>query len=478
MKSKISNISLTLYYLLLFAILIAPETTGAQEWSEPITIFQGTYYAEDLDFVIDNNNHIHVVWEYYMSDNLRKILYSKSTDQGETWSEPYDIVNNVSLWMCGPKIAVGPDNKLYVTYTYNASTETTSRIHMQIFDGNIWGESIDISEGMSSSHESSLVMDKRGILHIFWHRFSTRELLYRTYSNGDFSPISSPYPSNKRVSNTKVQLDKYNNIHAITSEISQSGVSLTYFKKVRNIWTDPDSVCKPRYVSMSLAIGKNCEPHIVWVSRANYTDTTHYTTINNQWQTSINQWQTSVLTPKRSNKHSMIVELNGTVHIVQSEETETGYNQMHYTLKNDIWTSQIIESGERKFYNHKLVTKDTLLYLMFFNSPSSNSNIRLLIRKLKIENQNPNSIEQTADLTGFTLRVFPNPSKIRQGIKIETNSTGSVQVEIYNIKGFLVFKTTAPPSQNIMETKIPPGVYLVKAISDKQVKTETIVITE
>ena len=34
--------------------------------------------------------------------------------------------------MCGPKIAVGPDNKLYVTYTYNASTETTSRIHMQI----------------------------------------------------------------------------------------------------------------------------------------------------------------------------------------------------------------------------------------------------------------------------------------------------------------------------------------------------------
>ncbi len=318
--SNISNISLTLYCLLLFAILIAPKTTKAQEWSEPITIFQGTSYAQYMDIAIDNNNHIHVVWEYHMSDYLRKILYSKSTDQGETWSEPYDIVNNVSLWMSDPKIAVGPDNKIYVTYAHNAGSTAQTTVHMQIFNGNFWGEPIDISEGMRTSHRSILVMDKSGILHIFWHRFSTRELLYRTYSNGDFSPISRPYPSDKRVSNTKVQLDKYNNIHAITSELSQSGVShITYFKKVRNIWTYPDSVCKPRYVSMSLAIGKNCEPHIVWVSRANYMDTTRYTTINNYWQT-------STLTPKRSDSHSMIVELNGTVHIVQSEETGTGYN--------------------------------------------------------------------------------------------------------------------------------------------------------
>jgi len=237
---------------------------------------------------------------------------------------------------------------------------------------------------------------------------------------------------------------------------------------------------------MSLAIGKNCEPHIVWVSRANYTDTTHYTTINNQWQTSINQWQTSVLTPKRSNKHSMIVELNGTVHIVQSEETGTGYNQMHYTLKNGIWTSQIIESGERGFYGHKLIAKDTLLFLIYEHFPLNNSHARISLKKLIIENQNPNSIEQTAGFKGFYLRVFPNPSKIRQGIKIETNSTSSVQVEIYNIKGFIVFKTTAPPSQNTIEwnmetlanKKISPGIYLVKAVSDKQIKSETIVITE
>ncbi|HPW67302.1 MAG TPA: T9SS type A sorting domain-containing protein [Salinivirgaceae bacterium] len=472
MKNRIFNISLTLYCLLIFAILIAPKTTKAQKWSEPITIFQGTYYAEDIDFVIDNNNHIHVVWAYYMSDNLRKILYSKSTDYGETWSEPYDIVNNVSLWMCDPKIAVDSDNKLYVTYSYNAGSTSESMVHMQIFNGNIWGEPIVVSKDLKSSQLSSLVMDNRGTLHIFWHYFQGKRFRYRTYSNGSFSPIYNPYPNNSIVYVCCVMLGKRNDIHMTARETPQSTTYMTYLKKVGNEWTNPDSVCKPYWASMSMAIGKSNEPHIVWVTRENNRDITYYTTLID------NRWQTSKLTPKRSDSHSMIVELNGTVHIVQSEKTGTGYNQMHYTLQNGICVSRIIESAERGFYCQKLIAKDTLLFLIYEHFLLNNSHARISLRKLKIENQNPNSIEQTADLTGFTLRVFPNPSKIRQGIKIETNSTGSVQVEIYNIKGFLVFKTTAPPSQNIMETKIPPGVYLVKAISDKQVKTETIVITE
>ena len=45
---------------------------------------------------------------------------------------------------------------------------------------------------------------------------------------------------------------------------------------------------------MSMAIGKSNEPHIVWVSRTNYIDTTYYTTQIND------QWQTSILTPKYS----------------------------------------------------------------------------------------------------------------------------------------------------------------------------------
>ena len=48
------------------------KTTKAQEWSEPITIFQGTSTSRDVDITIDNNNHIHVVWEYKVGDNFGK----------------------------------------------------------------------------------------------------------------------------------------------------------------------------------------------------------------------------------------------------------------------------------------------------------------------------------------------------------------------------------------------------------------------
>ena len=479
MKSRIPNISLTLYCLLLFAILIAPKTTKAQEWSEPITIFQGTSTSRDVDITIDNNNHIHVVWEYKVGDNFWKILYSKSTDQGETWSEPYDIVKNPALWMCNPKIVTGPDNKLYVTYDYNTNSQVAALIHMQIFDGETWSEPVLVSENVGIFIHSNLIMDKSGILHIFWHNFQERRLRYRTYSNGSFSPISNPYPNNNSVTICCIQLSEQNNIHMTAYETTQSTTYMTYLKKVDNDWTNPDSVCKPFWASMSMAIGKSNEPHIVWVSRTNYIDTTYYTTQIND------QWQTSILTPKYSTEHSMIIEKNGTVHIVQSEKTETGHNQMHYVLKNGTWTSQIIEFEEKGFNDHKLIAKDTSLYLIFLHYPLLYyKESRVLIRKLKIENQN--SIEQTAKLNDFHLRVFPNPSTISQGIKIETKSTSAVQVQIYNISGFLVFKTTVHPSQNTIEwnketsnyKKVPPGIYLVKAVSDKQMKTETIVITE
>jgi len=71
------------------------------------------------DMIIDKNGIIHVVWDYHVEDNFSKIMYSRSEDEGETSSEPLDLLQNTDLWMSRPHI--GSDSKchLYVAYTHN-----------------------------------------------------------------------------------------------------------------------------------------------------------------------------------------------------------------------------------------------------------------------------------------------------------------------------------------------------------------------
>lgn len=451
----------------------------AQQWSEPITIYEGSL-NQDADFVIDNNHNLHVVWAHKISENFWKIYYSKSTDQGQTWSAPYDIVQNSSLWMSSPKIAVGPDNNLYVTYDYNTSFAGTSMVHMQIFNGDTWSDPIVVSESMSGSYYSRLAMDNNGILHIFWYYFSAGRFQYRTFQNGAFSNITHPFNATGSFFFSHVTVDSNNMIHCIASrtlENSNQAYSI-YFTLYNGIWSSFDSICKPYWASKAMTVNSQNLPRMVWVSRASTQDTTRYTVLEN------NQWQTIILVPKLSSEHSIIVEQNGIEHIVQSERLEAGYNQVHYKLENDIWTPHIIGFGERGFYQHKLIAKDTSLYLLFLYFPLSASNGCLSMKRLTIENQS--SIDQFIESNNFYLRVFPNPSQNQQGIKIETKSTSIVQVEIYDTKGILVFKTTIPPSQNSiawnLETstykKIPPGLFFVKARTDKRMKTQTLIITK
>ena len=117
-SSLTCHLSLTTYhsplatcYLLLTTFLICPQTPKAQEWSETITIYSGSI-NRDLDAVVDSNGHLHLVWAHKVATDYWWILYSKSTDQGETWSEPYSVGQNTTGWLSSPKIAVDLNNKL------------------------------------------------------------------------------------------------------------------------------------------------------------------------------------------------------------------------------------------------------------------------------------------------------------------------------------------------------------------------------
>jgi hypothetical protein len=78
----------------------------AQEWTEPVNVSNGSSFIYYPDMVIDSDGIIHVVWCHVYATNFTKLFYSFSIDDGETWTQPTDILQNTSIRMDQPHIEI------------------------------------------------------------------------------------------------------------------------------------------------------------------------------------------------------------------------------------------------------------------------------------------------------------------------------------------------------------------------------------
>ena len=126
-RFKFCKISVLTALLFLFAA----HFTSAQTWSEPAVIYSSNKYSVYPDFTIDNDGNLHCVWSTRHWSNYYRIYYSRSTDDGETWSNPISPSQNSSLEMSLPHIVCDTDNHLHLTYYHDVGSIYNTSVHNQ-----------------------------------------------------------------------------------------------------------------------------------------------------------------------------------------------------------------------------------------------------------------------------------------------------------------------------------------------------------
>ncbi|MDY0144234.1 MAG: T9SS type A sorting domain-containing protein, partial [Bacteroidales bacterium] len=449
-------------------------TTKAQEWSEPVTVFEGgTNY--DPDFAIDSNGALHVVWTHKIAENNWKIYYSESTDQGSTWSEPYDVVRDLveNQMLRAPKIAVGSNNEIFITYDVHPYSQVI-KVYMQIFNGNEWSNPMLVSRDMSSAYYSRLIVDNEGVLHIFWYNSILSMFQYRTFYNQAFSNISQPYNNQGTIFLSHVRIDKNSKIHCfgVHRSVGGSNSYTIYFTKYDQEWSRIDSVCDPYWSSKAMAINQNNEPCFLWVSRTNNIDTTRYTKLIN------NQWGTFTLTPKISSEQAIIVEKNGTEHIVQNEKYGSGYVQKHYILKDTNVYEYVIDES-RYPSDNKLLISDSTMYLLYVRPLESNVyECDLYMKTFPVENLSGIAFH-VQNNKQLVCKLFPNPTRQFFSLELISETTSLIDIYIYNVFGQLVYQTQF---HQLQENKLfdfgkqPVGLYKMLIKSGELTTTQTFLI--
>jgi hypothetical protein len=90
------------------------------EWSEPICISNSSEPNTNSNFCVDDNGNIHCVWLTHISTFVYNVMYSISSDDGQTWSPPI-LISEDSIWNTTPLIVSDFMGNIHVRWVFNVA---------------------------------------------------------------------------------------------------------------------------------------------------------------------------------------------------------------------------------------------------------------------------------------------------------------------------------------------------------------------
>ena len=155
--------------------------------------FRITESSNDQKFpeiaIIDNV--IHLTWVSVIGNN-KNIMYSKSEDYGETFSNPVQINfldnNIVAYGQSGPKINTY-NTAIYISYTDDRSGLTSVYLNVSNDYGETWQEEILITDTPYLNMYQDFKVDNQGNLHLVYYNYAANyhldDVRYRFYESGN-----------------------------------------------------------------------------------------------------------------------------------------------------------------------------------------------------------------------------------------------------------------------------------------------------
>jgi len=414
---------------------------SAQDWTEPINIsnMDGSDYLPD--FVIDNNSFLHCVWSHIIETWYRVVYYSKSEDDGETWSEPQIISQNTEHSCFHPKIASDFQDNLYLIYELNTGDWTETAVYFQKFDGDSWSYPMNLTEGYPGANApQKIIIDSEDRVYAFFYWFSFR---YRYLENGEWSEVLYPYPNppDADIGFMYMVVDSNNNLHLTGKCIDYNGPNQTiyaHYNKTDDVWSELDFI-QNEYVSggEGIALDNEENPHIViWASISPYPphDATQYSYFDGE------NWSYPEIIVE--DPYCQMIEIIGeNIYLLDLEKDGDYGNVVIYSQDNTgNWFGEIIYTME---YGGPeiLIYSQNILYLLL-TGKIDNDNLDIYLMKKNIE---PNSVEEPFINLVSAKQIslsqnYPNPLNPVTCINFSLNKEGYTTLKIFNLKGQLVMK--------------------------------------
>lgn len=471
--------------LIVFLFLVIHSI--GQEWTQPVKISTMDGYNEDPSFCIDSNGTLHVAWSHKVGTNYRKIYYSQSTDEGETWSTPQDVLQNDTLWMGDPQLGVNSENKIFMSYDYDEGNYFV-RILLRTYDGQNWSQPDTVSGGIPG-YSNRIVIDNNDRVYVFWFCYPYKNMYYRYFENNTWSDIICPYDNDDLHFIEKAIVDNANNLHCtgVHHYSGQSGYDdrVIYFKYTHNTgqWSDIKRLSdNTSWQGLDIDLDVNNLPRISWRQYLNFASRTDVGTFYSFYNGT--SWSTPELIAEGGSYQTIAIDSYNRTHICDTEQVDGEAQLIHYQQNGDVWEELVIDYSAG--WDAKLFHFNDKLFILYCKIEEEEVNIYL--SKYNIPESTPNSTINYN--TSVELKQnYPNPFSDETTIKYNLNTSGYTKLEIINLQGNLV-KTLVnehkPRGQYTVYwegkgkngKEVKSGLYIIRLHSGKNVQACKVLLTQ
>lgn len=470
---------------LLFLPFFFVTNSFAQEWTEPIIVSNISGENQLPDFCIDKEGVIHCIWVHVYNTDFSKIYYSRSDDDGLSWTTAENISLNTDKRLSKPHIVCDSDNNLHITYDYDTFNYLETLVYYKKFDGISWSDPSVVSENMPESHANKLLIDNNNRVYCFWYRSNNNGTTYYRYLENDiWSDYFIPYNNNDYLGFVNCAIGNNNNLHWIGAHYYEGqtayDIKPIYFSYDRdnNLWSDFVEFGEYRaWHGFDIDLDNTQLPHLVWQEYTNdsppLTDGTFYSFNNGS------NWPTPELVVEDPIEQQIAMDENSKPNIFDVEKTEDGSMLVYYFKTQGAWEGYIIDESEWYGMNPLVHNHFKKLYVMYVKASIASTSEICFSKAGIVNNINHNKKHV------LNFKIFPNPFSKHVRLSFRIDAKELTVLSIYNLQGKLVntltneYRTAGVyeiiwngKDQNGKEVK--SGLYLVRLQSGRNVFTRSV----
>ena len=426
-------------------------TCFAQGWSTPVNVSNMGTHCNSPKMVVDHNGIIHAVWSSWVTQQYRKIMYSKSENQGDTWSIPIAIADDPEQWFGAPDITCDLLNNLYVSYEGDEAQPSSLLVYIVIYDGTNWSEPNVLSENYPGSKRSHLAADHTGRVYCFWIGWYANgyKILYRYFENGVWSPINIPYTEpNYWYSLSSIVVDSSNNLHCVGiykksyNAVFHGDIQYFSYYAATGQWSPFEIVSDTlydKYGYRDICLDKNQVPHFTWrqwtvelpgiasATLHRYADPSGYLPVDS---VEINHF---------SQDHQLEIDNSNRTYISVNQWTESPDNilrsyMINYRVINNLWVGEVIDSIKGVFFepNMQMISENQPGVIYYKGKSLPDTSFRdIFFSKFNI-------YTEINELPIGKLTSYPNPFTSKTSICYTINTACHITLDIIDINGMQI----------------------------------------
>jgi hypothetical protein len=255
------------------------DPSNAQAWTPDRDIGIGSPYWPDM--VVDSQDRIHVVFTDEGGINEGGINYTRSTDGGDSWSDPVQLDPHVSAET--PRLAVDRFDNVYVTWQYLAESVAGEDplaiavgFSVSTDGGETWSQPREIATGEIGYEYPQAAVDSTGTIHVVWYyRYSRVGNVgcVRSLDGGEsWSQVEKLRLPLGGVYSIGLAIDSADNLHLVVPSRIDGLPGVSHLvHPPGGEWLSPTSVsrnpCSAASADVELVISEGNHLHAVWYDR-------------------------------------------------------------------------------------------------------------------------------------------------------------------------------------------------------------------